>query len=66
MKTFFSIIFFNDMNILFSHVHLREPGDEQKEDIVSGTASALAGKNNEIKYKRILKECIFQEVLQWF
>ncbi|CAF1565450.1 unnamed protein product, partial [Adineta ricciae] len=25
------------------HVHLREPGDEHKEDIVSGTASALAG-----------------------
>ena len=28
-----------------SHVHLREPGDEHKEDIASGTASALAGKN---------------------
>ncbi|UJR35525.1 hypothetical protein I4U23_028279 [Adineta vaga] len=25
------------------HVHLREPGDEHKEDIASGTASALAG-----------------------
>ncbi|CAF1336207.1 unnamed protein product [Adineta steineri] len=25
------------------HVHLREPGDEHKEDIVTGTASALAG-----------------------
>ncbi|CAM2704180.1 unnamed protein product [Rotaria socialis] len=25
------------------HVHLREPGDEHKEDIVSGTGSALAG-----------------------
>ncbi|CAF1006251.1 unnamed protein product, partial [Didymodactylos carnosus] len=25
------------------HIHLREPGDEHKEDITSGTASALAG-----------------------
>ncbi len=52
------------MNIVFSHVHLREPGDEHKEDIVSGTSSALAGKNNEIENKTILKEYIFQEVSQ--
>ena len=38
----------------FSHVHLREPGDEHKEDIVSGTSSALAGKNkNGIESKTI-------------
>jgi len=32
-----------------SHVHLREPGDEHKEDVVSGTASALAGKSQNDK-----------------
>jgi dihydroorotase-like cyclic amidohydrolase len=29
--------------IIDSHVHLREPGGEQKEDILSGTTAALAG-----------------------
>jgi carbamoyl-phosphate synthase/aspartate carbamoyltransferase/dihydroorotase len=29
--------------LIDAHVHLREPGGEQKEDITSGTAAALAG-----------------------
>lgn len=47
----------------FSHVHLREPGDEHKEDITSGTASALAGKNSDAMSRIIHKRNVF---LRWY
>jgi len=58
--------FFQYHKYFFSHVHLREPGDEHKEDIATGTASALAGKNKNLRIKQRLEKypSLFQEVLQ--
>ena len=38
---------------------MREPGDEHKEDIVSGTSSALAGKTN-IRGRKIIDVFFFR------